>query len=76
MISVLAIGVEVCFFKPGQGDGFLRAIGICSIYSFGGEVKPEDPCCKILQHVRELCKYKRNILETEAIISCAQILPI
>jgi hypothetical protein len=52
MISVLAIGPKVRGFKSGQGDGFLRVIKICSTPSFGGEVTPEAPCHKILQHVK------------------------
>jgi hypothetical protein len=38
-------------FKPGQGDGFLRAIKIRSTPSFGWEVKPEVTCRKILRHM-------------------------
>jgi hypothetical protein len=41
---MLAIGPKVCGFQPGQGNGFLRPMKICSIPSFGGEVKPEAPC--------------------------------
>jgi hypothetical protein len=37
-VSVLGTGPEVCRLNPGQGDGFLRAIKICSIPSFRGEV--------------------------------------
>jgi hypothetical protein len=40
MVSVLVIGPNVRGFKPGQGDGCLKAIQICSKLSFGGEVKP------------------------------------
>jgi hypothetical protein len=43
MVSVLAIRPKVRRFKPGQGDGFLRAIKISSTPSFGGEVKLEAP---------------------------------
>jgi hypothetical protein len=43
MVSVLIISPKVRGFKPGQGSGFLRAIRIRSISSFGGEVKPEAP---------------------------------
>jgi hypothetical protein len=48
VVSVLAIGPKGCGFKPGRGDGFLRAIKIRSTPSFGWEVKPEVPCRKIL----------------------------
>jgi hypothetical protein len=51
---VLAIGPKVCGFKPGQGDGFLRAIKICSTPSFEGEEKLEASCRKILRHVKQL----------------------
>jgi hypothetical protein len=52
MISVLAVGPRVRGFKPGRGDVFLTAIKIRSTASFGGEVKPETPCRKILRHVK------------------------
>jgi hypothetical protein len=40
---VLATGPKGRGFEPGQGDGFLRAIKVCSTYYFGWEVKPEIP---------------------------------
>jgi hypothetical protein len=40
MVSVLVIGPKVRGFKPGRGDGFLRAIKIRRNVSSGGEVKP------------------------------------
>jgi hypothetical protein len=43
--------------KPGLPDEFLRAIKIRSTSSFGGEVKPEASCHKILQHIKELFEY-------------------
>jgi hypothetical protein len=52
MDGMLAIGTKVRGFKPGQGDGFLRAIKICNTTSFGGEVNPLAPCGKILRHVK------------------------
>jgi hypothetical protein len=33
MVSVLATGPKDCGFEPGEGDGFLRVIKICSIPS-------------------------------------------
>jgi hypothetical protein len=45
-------------FKPGQGDGFLRAIKICSTPSFRWEVKLEAHV-KILQHVKDMLVYQR-----------------
>jgi hypothetical protein len=62
MVSVLAIEPKVPKFKAGQGDGFLRATEICSTPSFGGEVIPEAPCCKILRHVKSLIKYEQKYL--------------
>jgi hypothetical protein len=50
MVSVLAIRPKVCGLKPGQGNGFLRVIKVCSTPSFRGEVKPEAPCRKVLWH--------------------------
>jgi hypothetical protein len=47
VVSVLATGPEGWGFKPGRGDGFLRAIKIRSTPFFGWEVKPEVPCHKI-----------------------------
>jgi hypothetical protein len=43
VVSVLATGPKSRGFKPGRGDGFLRAIKIRSTPSFGGEVKREGP---------------------------------
>jgi hypothetical protein len=60
MVSVLATAPKVRRFKPDRGDGFLREIKIHSTPSFRRGVKLEAPC-KILQHVRELCEYERNI---------------
>jgi hypothetical protein len=51
MVSVLAIRPKVHKFKPGQG--FLMAIKIHSMPSFGGAVKLEAPCHTILRHVKE-----------------------
>jgi hypothetical protein len=41
MVSLLVIIPKGRGFKPGRGDGFLRAIKIRSTPSFGGEVKPD-----------------------------------
>jgi hypothetical protein len=58
MVNVLAIGPNVHWSKPSQGDGFLRAINIRSTPSSEGVVKLDVPCHKILQHVKELNKQK------------------
>jgi hypothetical protein len=39
VVSVLATGPRGCGLKPGWGDGFLKAIKICSKLSYGWEVK-------------------------------------
>jgi hypothetical protein len=54
MVSVLAIGPKVRGFKPGRSDVFLRATEIHNTPSFGGEVKTETPCRKIILHVKEM----------------------
>jgi hypothetical protein len=43
VVSVLATGPKGRGFKPGQGDGFLRAVKIHSTPFFGWEVKREGP---------------------------------
>jgi hypothetical protein len=60
MVSVLAIRPKVRGFKPGRGHGFLRAIKIRSMSSFGGEVNPSAPCRKNLRHVKEPYEYERQ----------------
>jgi hypothetical protein len=62
-----SLGVMVCLLlgprfsgsNPAEDDGFLRAIKFQSILSFGGEVKPETPCRKILRHVKDPLRYER-----------------
>jgi hypothetical protein len=44
VVSVLATGPKGRGFRPGRGDGFLRAIKIRSTHFFGWEVKPEVLC--------------------------------
>jgi hypothetical protein len=53
--------------KPNRGDGFLRAIKICSTPSFRGEVKPSAPCCKILQYIKELYENERYFRQNPSI---------
>jgi hypothetical protein len=57
---VFAIGPKVRGVKPGQGDGFLRAMKIRSTPSFVGEVQPEAPSRKILRHVKIMYKYEQK----------------
>jgi hypothetical protein len=61
-VIVLSTGPKVCGFKPGRGDGYLRAIKIRSAPSFGGEAKTSAPYRKILRHVKEPCSYERHTL--------------
>jgi hypothetical protein len=56
VVNVLATGPKDRGFKPGRGDGFLRAIKIRSTLSFGWEVKPDVPCNEILRPVKDLLK--------------------
>jgi hypothetical protein len=58
-VSMLAIGLNVRGFKPGQGHGFLRVIKIRSTISFGRKVKLLAQCHKILGHVKGLLRYDR-----------------
>jgi hypothetical protein len=62
MVSVLAIGPKVRGFKPGRGDGLLRATKIHSTSSLGREIKPEAPWRKILRHAKITCKYEQKYL--------------
>jgi hypothetical protein len=41
--------------NPVEGDGFLRAIKLCSTISFGEEVKPSVTCRKILLQLKDPC---------------------
>jgi hypothetical protein len=59
VVNVLATGPKGCAFKPGQGDGFLRAIKIHSTPSFRWEVKLEVPYRKILRCVKDPLRYFR-----------------
>jgi hypothetical protein len=52
MVNMHATGPKVRRFKPGQGNGFLTAIEIHSMPSFGGELNPEAALCKISQYVK------------------------
>jgi hypothetical protein len=47
-VSMLATGPKIRGFKPGRGDGFLRAIKIRSTPSFRGDVKPSATCGEII----------------------------
>jgi hypothetical protein len=47
---MLALGPKFVVSNPAEDDGFLRAINIRSMTSFGREVKLS---CKVLRHVKE-----------------------
>jgi hypothetical protein len=59
VVSVLATGPKGRGFKPGRGDGFLRAIKIRSTPSFGWEVKQKVPFGKILRHAKVPMTYQK-----------------
>jgi hypothetical protein len=67
VFSVLLTGPKGCRFKPGRGDGFLRAIKIRSTLYVGWEVKQEVPCRKILWHVKILLDVSQ-LLNTKILI--------
>jgi hypothetical protein len=52
VVSVLTTGPKGRGLKHGRGEAFLRAIKIRSTTYFGWEVKPEEPCRKILRNVK------------------------
>jgi hypothetical protein len=47
-----------------EDGGFLRAIIIRITTFFRGEVKLVVPCCKTLQHVKDLCGMKEILVGT------------
>jgi hypothetical protein len=50
---VLATGPKVSVFKFGRGRWVFKGdLKVCGTSSFGREVKPKDPCRKILRHVK------------------------
>jgi hypothetical protein len=51
VVVVLATGPNVRGFEPGRGQYIFK--GIRSTSSYGGEVKPSNPCCNIVRHVKE-----------------------
>jgi hypothetical protein len=59
VVNVLAAGSKGRGFKPDRGDGFLRAIKIRSISSFGWEMKLDAPWRKILRDVKDPLTYLR-----------------
>jgi hypothetical protein len=43
-----------------KSNGFLRAIKICNMTSFGGELKSSAPCHEILRHIKDPLRYDRD----------------
>jgi hypothetical protein len=60
MVSVLTIGPKVRGVKPDRGDGFLRAIKICSTPSFVEEVKPEPHVVRLYGILKITCMYEQK----------------
>jgi hypothetical protein len=58
VVTVLAIGPKVRWFRPADDNGFLRAIEIHNTTSFGGEVKPSAPCRKIYGMSKKPAQYE------------------
>jgi hypothetical protein len=52
VVVSVATGPKGREFKPGRGDGFLRAINIRNTPSFRWEVKPDAPYRKTLRRVK------------------------
>jgi hypothetical protein len=52
MVSVIATGHKVRGYKPGGGDGVLRAIKARGTSSFGRKVKPSGSCRKSLRQFK------------------------
>jgi hypothetical protein len=46
--------------NPAEGNGFLRAIKICSMPSFREKVNLSAPCCKILWHVKKTSSMNKD----------------
>jgi hypothetical protein len=46
--------------NPAEDDGILKAIKMCTMTSFRGELKPAVICCKILWPVKDPCSLKRD----------------
>jgi hypothetical protein len=61
VIIVFALGLKFAVSNPAEGDGLLRALKICIVHFFGGEVKQSALCCKILRHVKEHFEVRTKI---------------
>jgi hypothetical protein len=72
--ACLPLDLQFASSNPAEGDGLLIAIEIRSTSSFGGEVKPAVTCRNILQHVKELYEYERDIYRY-SLTFLAQFLP-
>jgi hypothetical protein len=52
-LACLPLDPRFACSNPAEGDGFSRSIKIRNTTSFGGEIMPTVPCCKILRHVKD-----------------------
>jgi hypothetical protein len=66
MVSVHVTRPNVCGFKLGRGDKYLKGIKIHITPSFGGEVKPSIACRKILSHVKNYFAVSAKILRRQS----------
>jgi hypothetical protein len=74
MVIVLVTEPKVFGFKPGQERLIFKGGKTHSTPTFGGEVKPEFPCRKVLLHVK-VTSMNRNTSQGKIIIPLAPILP-
>jgi hypothetical protein len=51
------LGCHLNYNNLAEEDGLSRVIKVCSMISFGGEVKPSVSRHEILWHVKKPCKY-------------------
>jgi hypothetical protein len=75
VVSVLATGPKGRGLILGRGDGILRAIKIRSTPSFGWEVKPGNPCRKILRHVKIRWRIKDTAQNSHSFVHSSYPLP-
>jgi hypothetical protein len=59
-LACLPLDLQFAGSNPDAGDKFLRLIKINNTPYFGGEVKPEVPCRKILHHVKKLLSMNKD----------------
>jgi hypothetical protein len=62
MVSMLAIGPEVCGFKPSQGQWIFKGDANLQHTFLRRGSKAVGPCCEILQHAKNLFTIWTKIL--------------